>query len=99
MVEAKRAEPILTEDAVGQARGYSLWLTAPYYLITNGDELRLYLFRGAVQAHVQLMALHRTELREQWPTLYKMLNKEAVIQYKSQWQKVLGSTNSLPVGV
>ena len=56
MVEAKRAERILTEDAVGQARGYSLWLTAPYYLITNGDELRLYLFRGAVQADVQLMA-------------------------------------------
>lgn len=92
IIEAKRAEKILTEDAVGQARAYAMWLTPPYYLVTNGDEIRVYLFRGAVQPDVILMTFKRKELRKNWPLLYKTLNKPAVIEYKVKLQKVLEST-------
>src|SRR5205814_993754 len=44
IVEAKKTEKILTEDAVGQARAYAMWLSTPYYIVTNGDEIRVYLF-------------------------------------------------------
>jgi hypothetical protein len=79
----------LTEDAVGQARAYALWLTTPYYLITNGEETVVYLFRGALQPDLMLMHVNRRELRHHWPSLYQKLNKEAVIDYKKSLISVL----------
>ncbi len=35
VVEAKKIGKPLTEDAVGQARSYAMWLTTPYYMVTN----------------------------------------------------------------
>ena len=92
IVEAKKTEKILTEDAVGQARGYAMWLSTPYYLVTNGDEIRVYLFRGAVQPDVMLMTFKRGDLRVQWTALYQTLNKTAVINYKEKLSKMLAST-------
>jgi hypothetical protein len=92
IVEAKKSEKILTEDAVGQARAYAMWLSTPYYLVTNGDEIRLYLFRGAVQPDVMLMTFKRGDLRAQWTALYQTLNKTAVLNYKEKLSKMLAST-------
>ena len=83
VVEAKRTEKILTEDAVGQARAYAMWLCTPYYIVSNGDEVRVYLFRGAIQPDVILMTFGRGDLRDQWNTLYQTLSKSAVIQRKT----------------
>lgn len=82
VVEAKRTRRLLSDDAVGQARGYAMWLTTPYYLVTNGEEIRVYLFRGAVQADVLLLKCQRSELREHWRDLYRSLNRDAIIKYK-----------------
>lgn len=89
IVEVKKSGKIITEDAVGQARAYAMWLTPPYYLVTNGDEIRVYLFRGAVQPDVMLTTLKRTDLRQHWAMLYKILNKTAAIEYKTKWSKML----------
>jgi type I restriction and modification enzyme subunit R-like protein len=94
VVEAKKIERIVTEDAVGQARAYAMWLTTPYYLVTNGEDIRVYLFRGAVQPDVLLMNFRRVDLQAQWPTLYQTLNKEAVIEYKEKVRKVLDSAGA-----
>ena len=92
VVEAKKTERILTEDAVGQARAYAMWLTTPYYLVTNGEDLRLYLFRGAVQSDVLLMSFRRSELAQMWPALWQTLNRATVIEYKEKLRKVLDGT-------
>jgi Type I restriction enzyme R protein N terminus (HSDR_N) len=89
VVEAKKTERILTEDAVGQARAYAMWLTTPYYLVTNGEDLRVYLFRGAVQSDVLLMNFRRAELAQNWLAFWQTLNKDAVIEYKEKLRKVL----------
>lgn len=91
VVEAKRSEKILTEDAIGQARGYAMWLSTPYYIVTNGDDIRVYLFRGAVQPDVMLMTMKRAELRDQWISLYHTLNKGSVIDFKEKLGKVLSA--------
>jgi hypothetical protein len=83
IVEAKRTERILTEDAVGQARAYAMWLCTPYYIVSNGDEVRVYLFRGAIQPDVILMTFRRSDLREHWSALYQAVSKPAVIQRKA----------------
>lgn len=92
IVEAKKTEKILTEDAVGQARAYAMWLSVPYYLVTNGEDIRVYLFRGAVQPDVMLMNFKRGDLRQQWPALYQTLNKTAVLEYKEKLSALLATT-------
>ena len=92
VIEAKKTERILTEDAVGQARAYALWLTTPYYLVTNGDDVRVYLFRGAIQPDVVLISFNRRQMRDNWPALYRTLHKDSVIEYKARWQQVLAGT-------
>ena len=94
IIEAKKTERILTEDAAGQARAYAMWLSVPYYLVTNGDDIRVYLFRGAVQPDVMLMNFKRSDLRQQWRTLYRTLNKVAVLEYKEKLSKLL-ATNGI----
>jgi hypothetical protein len=89
IVEAKRSEKILTEDATGQARAYALWLSTPYYIVTNGDDVRVYLFRGAVQPDIMLMSFKRIDMRQQWGNLYQTLNKNAVIEFKEKLSKML----------
>jgi hypothetical protein len=92
VIEAKKIERILTEDAVGQARAYALWLTTPYYLVTNGEDMRVYLFRGAIQPDVVLMSFNRRQMGENWSALYRTLHKDSVIEYKARWQQVLAGT-------
>lgn len=89
IVEAKRSERILTEDAVGQARAYAMWLSTPYYFVTNGDEMRVYLFRGAVQPDVMLMTFKRSDFKDNWIQFYQTLNRQSVVEYKEKLSKML----------
>ena len=91
IVEAKKAGRVLTEDSAGQARAYAMWLTTPYYIVTNGNDIRVYLFRGAMQPDVLLMNFKREELRQHWGALYKYLNKSAAIEYKDRLSKMLAA--------
>lgn len=63
----------------------------PYYIVTNGDEIRVYLFRGAIQPDVMLMTFKRSDLRQQWVTLYQTLNKKAVVEFKEKLSRMLAS--------
>ncbi len=92
VVEAKKAGRPLTEDAVGQARGYAMWLITPYYMVTNADEIRLYLFRGVMQPDVRLLSFKRSELHENWAALYEAINRAAIIEYKQKLRKVLAES-------
>lgn len=91
IVEAKRTGKQISEDATGQAKSYATWLSTPYYLITNGDDIRLYLFRGARSADVLVMALTRDKLHENWEKLCTILTKPAVVNYKERLDKMLTS--------
>jgi hypothetical protein len=76
IVEAKAASRPLTDDSVGQARSYAIWLSTPYYLVTNS------LYRGALGADVLLARCDRHALREHWKILYQHLSREAVLAVK-----------------
>lgn len=89
IVEAKKSGHLLTEDAVGQARAYAMWLITPYYFVTNGEEIRVYLFRGAVQPDVMIMTFKRADFKQNWRLFYQTLNKESVVDYKEKLSKVL----------
>jgi hypothetical protein len=58
-------------------------------MVTNADEIQVWLFRGAMQPDVKRMDFKRSDLREHWAKLYEMINKAAVIDYKQKLQAVL----------
>ena len=92
VVEAKKKKAttaVLHEDAVGQARAYAMWLSTPYYFVTNGEEMRVYLFRGALLPDLMLMTFKRSEFKQNWVDFYQILNREAVVARKEELRKML----------
>ncbi len=84
VVEVKRSDAPLKADAAGQARGYAIWTTAPYYLVTNGRESEVWLFRSAVEPDVRLMRFEQSQLRDVWPELQATLGRAAVVAFKHE---------------
>lgn len=91
VVEGKKSDKKLTKDAIGQAKGYAIWLTTPYYLATNADEVVLYLHRAGLQTDVPLANFQRSELRQNWELLYQHINKTAVIEYKEKLRQMFAA--------
>lgn len=91
VVEAKKSDKVLTEDAIGQAKGYALWLTTPFYLVTNANEIQLYLSRAGLQPDLALMKFLRRELRHRWVTLYQHINKGSVTKRKQKLDELLAN--------
>lgn len=84
LIEAKSNKPIKNDD-IAQAHYYCRELFTPYYIVTNGEEIRVYLYRGlALEPDHPLMNFKRSKLRQNWNFLYKNLNKSAVLQYKQK---------------
>jgi hypothetical protein len=84
VVEAKRFGRSLDADVVNQAKSYAMWLAAPYYVVTNGDEIRVYLYQGPLTPETLLLAFNRKQLRENWTRFHGLLNRSAVVEYKRE---------------
>ena len=61
-----------------------MWLTTPYYIVTNADEIQVHLFRGATLPDVKVSHLKRNDLHTQWAALYERINKAGVIEHKQR---------------
>ncbi len=85
VVEAKSNSKLINKDDIAQAHYYCRELLAPYYIVTNGDEIRVYLYKGlTLQSDFLLMNFKRSEIKQNWIFLYKNLNKSAILQYKQK---------------
>lgn len=89
VIEAKSSERKLTDDATGQARSYAVELSTPYYIVTNGNQIIVFLFRGGLVGDTQIMNFTRQELREKWQELYKILCKSSVIRTKKKIKEIM----------
>ncbi len=69
-------------DYIGQARTYAIWLGTPYYLVTNGDELRVFLYRSPIESDVEVFSATRQTLKGAFSGLYNLISKEAIVEYK-----------------
>jgi hypothetical protein len=92
MVEAKIARKntdLISGAAIGQARSYAVWLSTPYYVVTNGNEIQVFISRGAGLPDVLMNTIKKDQLKQQWKELYTTLNKAAVIDYKNRLREML----------
>jgi Type I restriction enzyme R protein N terminus (HSDR_N) len=88
VVEAKSTGRKVDDDAVAQARSYALWLLVPYFLITNGNELRVYAFRGGLQ-DLKVLTVRRSQLRARWGEVASLLHRGAVVARKARLVQAL----------
>ncbi len=90
VIEAKATGKRL-QDYIGQARTYAIWLGTPYYLVTNGDEIKAFLFRSAIESDVEVFSAMRNNLAAAFPSLYNLISKQAIIEYKKRLRDALSA--------
>lgn len=78
VVEAKGPGQKL-DDATEQARSYASSLRPAYYVVTNGDLLTVWSYQGAVR-DTKKMEFKREQLPDLFDELYRLLNRETVIE-------------------
>lgn len=81
VVEAKSAGKRLA-DYVQQARSYAMFLGTPYFLVTNGDDIRVYLYRSPIESDIEVYRVSRGDLAATFPALFNLIGKPAIIEYK-----------------
>ena len=76
LVEAKATDQ-KPDAGTGQAKSYAFWLKPAYYVTTNGDVIVVYNYQGGAVPDVKVMDMKRSELRERFDDLYRVLNPKA----------------------
>lgn len=88
VVEAKNVGKAL-HDHIGQARSYAMFLGAPYYLVTNGDDIRVFLYRSPIEADVEVFKSCRNNILKTFKTMYNLISKRATIEYRRKKSSAL----------
>lgn len=88
VVEAKNVGKQLA-DHVGQARSYAMFLGTPYFMVTNGNDIRVFLYRSPIESDVEVFKATRGDLPKTFPALYNLISKPAVIEYRQKRSAVL----------
>ncbi len=83
VVEAKNVGKRIA-DHIGQARSYAMFLGAPYFLITNGDDIRVFLYRSPIESDIEVFKSTRRDIASTFSVLFNLVSKIAVIEYKRQ---------------
>jgi hypothetical protein len=76
LVEAKAANQP-PDAGTGQAKSYAYWLKPAYYVTTNGEVVVVYNYQGGAVPDVKVLDVKRSELRERFDDLYRILNPAA----------------------
>lgn len=88
VVEAKKVGKNLN-DHICQARSYAMFLGTPYFLITNGDDIRVFLYRSPIESDVEVFKSTRQHISSTFSSLFNLVSKKAIIEYKRQKSTVL----------
>jgi Type I restriction enzyme R protein N terminus (HSDR_N) len=78
LVECKNTDKARPDAGLGQVKSYSFWIKPVYYVTTNGDILTVYSYQGGAIPDLKILELKRSELRERFDELYRVLNPHVV---------------------
>lgn len=83
VVEAKNVGKKLA-DHIGQARSYAMFLGTPYFLVTNGDDIRVFLYRSPIESDVEVFKSSRRNICSTFQELYNLVSKQAIVEYRKK---------------
>jgi hypothetical protein len=92
VIEAKKSDKDITSDHIGQAKFYAHELLAACYIITNGQQIKVYWFSGTLLPDRLVADMDRSNLGEKGADLYVYASKEATIQRKT---RIIGLMNEI----
>jgi hypothetical protein len=84
IVEAKKSDKGITIDHISQAKSYTQELLPACYVVTNGQEIKVYQFNGMLAPDECVMNFDRSMLKDKWPELHGYVSKEATLKRK-EW--------------
>jgi hypothetical protein len=84
IIEAKKSEKGISVEHISQAKSYAQELLPAYYIVTNGQQIKVYQFNGMLAPDDCIMDFDREELLTRWQDFYSHISKEAVIKRK-EW--------------
>jgi hypothetical protein len=84
VIEAKKGDKGITVEHISQAKSYVQELLPACYVVTNGQEVKVYQFNGMLAPDERVMDFDRTELKEKWSELYGYISKGATLKRK-EW--------------
>jgi len=83
VVEAKNVSKNIA-DHIGQAKSYAMFLGTPYFMVTNGDDIRVFLYRSPIESDVEVFKSTRRDIFSTFPSLFNLISRQAVIEYKKR---------------
>jgi len=86
LIEAKKSDKGISDDQMGQAKSYAQELLPACYIVSDGQQIRVFQFNSMLVPDERVMDFARLELKEKWEELYKYVSKEATIKRK-QWME------------
>jgi hypothetical protein len=84
IIEAKKSDKGISVEHISQAKSYAQELLPAYYIVTNGQQLKIYQFNGMLAPDDCVMDFDRMALKEKWQDLYSYVSKEATLKRK-EW--------------
>ncbi len=84
VIEAKKSDKGISVEHISQAKSYAQELLPAYYIVTNGQQVKVYQFNGMLAPDDCVMDFDRMELKEKWQELYGYISKEATLKRK-EW--------------
>lgn len=84
VIEAKKSDKGVSVDHISQAKSYAQELLPAYYVVTNGEQIKVYQFNGMLAPDECVMDFGRMALKENWQNLYRQMSKEAALKRK-EW--------------
>jgi len=85
-VETKNPANDITDYDIGQAASYANWLKTPYYVLTNGKIVKVFLVMAGCP-DVLRMSFQRPELRQKWDELLNLVGRKPVVAFKESRSK------------
>lgn len=72
------------DGALGQARSYCEWVKPVSYVVTNGDQMRAFLYRPGPLPDAAVSVTSRQELESNFDEFYRYLSPDAALEIRKQ---------------
>jgi len=96
LIEAKKSDKGISVDQIGQAKSYAQELLPACYIVSDGQQIKVFQFNGMLVPDECVMDFARLELKERWEALYKYVSKEATIKRKQWMEDQISRAKSSP---
>jgi hypothetical protein len=82
VIEAKKSDKGITVDHISQVQSYAKELFPASFIITNGEQIKVYQFNGLLAPDECVLDFNRQEIEEKWNIFYGTVCKDATIKRK-----------------